>query len=239
MRWLTRCGEDDFLYIKLGSHKPKCPPVRYAPPDDAVRQKAAWIRDCMKDHFGDIWTVAPEPRFAFVQDLSARMAKTSPPPGSPSEEGFNLRLLYSYFGLYGDPLLNPELDPYPDGYLARLAQLGVNGVWLQGVLHKLAPWSSHPKLSKDFGLRLTNLRHLVERARRHSVGVYLYLNEPRAMPLSFFEDHSDWRGVAEGRVCRPMHECPTVQAFLRDGLTYVFNHVPDLAGCSPFQRRRT
>lgn len=222
--------EDDFLYIKLGSHKPKCPPVRYAPPDEAARQKAAWIRDCIKDHFGDVWTVAPEPRFAFVQDLSARVAKPSPPPASPSEDGFNIRFLYSYFGLYGDPLLNPELDPYPDGYLARLAQLGVNGVWLQGVLHKLAPWSPHPELSQDFEWRLTNLRHLVERARRHGVGVYLYLNEPRAMPLSFFEDHSDWRGIAEGEYAALCTSVPTVQVFLRDGLTHVFDHVPDLAG---------
>jgi hypothetical protein len=222
--------EDDFLYIKLGSHKPECPPAYYAPPDEVSRQTVAWMRDCMKDHFGDVWTVAPEPRFAFVQDLSAPEANASPPPASPSEEGFNLRFLYSYFGLYGDPLLDPDLDPYPDGYLARLARLGVNGVWLQGVLHKLAPWPLHPDLSKDFELRLTNLRHLVERARRHGIGVYLYLNEPRAMPLSFFDDRSDWKGVAEGEYAALCTSVPTIQAFLRDGLSYVFNHVSELAG---------
>ena len=31
------------------------------------------------------------------------------------------RYLYSYFALYGDPLLEPEIDPFPDG-LSREAR---------------------------------------------------------------------------------------------------------------------
>ena len=42
------------------------------------------------------------------------------------------------------------------------------------------------------------LRRLVERARKRGVGVYLYLNEPRAMPLAFYAAHPELKGVVEG-----------------------------------------
>ena len=42
--------EDDFLYIKLGSLKPNCEPLRYAPPDDAMRRRGGGDR---QDHPGN------------------------------------------------------------------------------------------------------------------------------------------------------------------------------------------
>ena len=63
--------EDDFLYIKLGSHKPQCPPVRYAPPGTAARKKAAWMRSCMESHFRDAWTKAPFGRYLLNTALVA------------------------------------------------------------------------------------------------------------------------------------------------------------------------
>ncbi len=38
------------------------------------------------------------------------------------------RYVYSYFALYGDPLMEEQVDPFPDGFLDRLARVGVNGV---------------------------------------------------------------------------------------------------------------
>jgi hypothetical protein len=222
--------EDDFLYFKLGGHKPQCPPVRYAPPGAAARRRADQIRYIMEETLGEAWTVPMEPRFAFVQALSEPEEAPAPPEPESAGERFPLRFLYSYFALYGDPLLNPELDPYPDGYLARLAGLGVNGVWLQGVLHTLAPWAPHPELSEGYAVRLANLNRLVERAGKHGIGVYLYLNEPRAMPLSFFEAHPDWRGVVEGEYAALCTSVSAIQDFLRDSLTFLFQQVPSLAG---------
>ena len=43
-----------------------------------------------------------------------------------------------------------------------------------------------PEFGADHERRLANLRILVERARKYGIGVYLYINEPRAMPASFF-----------------------------------------------------
>src|SRR5207247_8026399 len=105
------------------------------------------------------------------------------------------RFGYSYFALYGDPLLDQAPDPYPEGYLARMAAIGVNGVWLQAVLYKLAPFPFKPQLSERYKERLANLRALGSRARKHALGLYLYLNEPRAMPLAFYETHPEMKGV--------------------------------------------
>src|SRR2546423_1417215 len=82
--------------------------------------------------------------------------------------------------------------------LPSLAASGVNGVWLQAVLYRLAPFPWDLALSEHYQERQHNLRELVERAKKHGIGVYLYLNEPRAMPGSFFARHPELRGVTEG-----------------------------------------
>ncbi len=148
---------------------------------------------------------------------------------------FSVRFLYSYSALYGDPLLEPDLDPYPDGYLEKLSRLGVNGVWLQAVLRNLAPEgksASGPfsSFGKDSGRRIESLRALVKRANRFGIGVYLYLNEPRAMPESFFSAWPDLAGVAEAGHRALCTSRPEVRAFINDALAHVFASVPDLAG---------
>src|SRR5439155_2327147 len=112
--------------------------------------------------------------FSFVEALSKPQPPAQP---SPKVHAGPLRLGYSYFALYGDPLLDRTLDPYPDGYLARLAAAGVNVVWLQGVLARLSPlpWAKEQNIER----RRASLRDLAARAARHGLKVFLYLNEPR------------------------------------------------------------
>ncbi len=242
--------EDDFLFIKLGSLKPSCPPLLYAPPSDEARRRAAEIRRTVEEAFGDEIRQPGQPRFAFVQELSQprvpRSARPTVPTGPPqtgtagqasrgTEEGsgkplFSLRFIYSYFALYGDPLMNPELDPYPDGLLQRLADLGVNGVWMHTVLRTLAPSATFPEFGAGHETRLANLRKLVERAKRYGIAVYLYMNEPRAMPTAFFKDRPDLKGVQEGDHAALCTSAPEVRAWLSDSLAYVFKSVPDLGG---------
>ncbi len=176
--------------------------------------------------------------------LRDRMEERGGPFLSPGSERrdtrFGLRFLYSYFALYGDPLLEPDLDPYPDGYLEKLARIGVNGVWLQAVLRNLAPEPGaapagsaappFPEFGAASGRRLENLKELVKRAKRHGIGIYLYLNEPRAMPSSFFEKRPEIRGVAEGDLHALCSSVPEVREFISGTLAHVFAAVPDLAG---------
>ncbi|MCC6820973.1 MAG: hypothetical protein V9H26_28575 [Verrucomicrobiota bacterium] len=221
--------EEDFLWIKLGRVKPRCEPLHYRVPDQAAQRRAAEIRRVVKADFGAAIRRPGVPRFDFVRQLSKPLPGEAQPP-APSE-GEQQRLVYSYVAVYGDPLLNPDLNPYPDGLLQRLAAVGINGVWLQGVLRDLAPGGTvFPEFGKDHAQRLANLRLLVERARRYGIGVYLYLNEPRAMTASFFQNRPELAGVREGDLTAMCTSHPAVRQWLGDALAHVFGEVPGLAG---------
>ncbi len=222
--------EDDFLWIKLGRLKPNCPPLRYAPPDARSRRRAAEIKRVVEEEFGDRIAQPGEPRFEFVRRLSRPLppANVEKPDGTPL---FAMRYIYSYFALYGDPLLTPQLDPYPDGLLQRLAGVGVDGVWLHVVLRNMAPGGEvFPEFGAEHQTRLANLRQLVTRAKRHGVGIYLYLNEPRAMPVEFFRQRAEMAGVREGDHTAMCTSHPAVRRWMADALAHVFTEVPELAG---------
>jgi hypothetical protein len=221
--------EDDFLYIKLGNLKPRCEPVRYTPSDQATRELEQEVARVVRTAFPAGLGAPSDPLFGFVSRLSR------PPAGSPGPRrlapgGFSPRFCYSYFALYGDPLLDLTVDPYPDGYLARLAAAGVDGVWLQAVLAKLATFPWDPSLSDRSQERLANLRALVARARQHGIGLYLYLNEPRALPLSFYATRPHLKGVVEGDHAALCTSQPEVQEYLRSAVAGIAQAVPDLAG---------
>ena len=169
--------EDDFLSVKLGSLKPRCEPLGYRVPDAATRQRAAAIKALVQREFGDEIRQPPEPRFAFVRKLSEpRTAETFAGHRQPSP--FTLRYIYSYFALYGDPLLHPELDPYPDGLLQRLADVGIDGVWLHVVLRNLAPGGeAFPEFGPGHRTRLENLRKLVPgQSGTASASIFISMN---------------------------------------------------------------
>ena len=226
--------EDDFLFIKLGSHKPACEPLKFGLPDAITAERARAIARVLREELTETAGKTEEPLFHFVSSLSSAPTR---PPGPAVGTGRNarqsktpLRFCYSYFALYGDPLLETQVDPYPDGYLARLARSGVNGVWLQGVLHKLAPFPWQPELSADHEERLRNLRALVGRAARHGIGIWLYLNEPRALPLAFFSSRSGLKGVTEGDHAALCTSHPEVQNWLVDTTASICRAVPGLGG---------
>jgi len=223
--------EDDFLFIKLGSLKPKCEPLRYEVPTPQQTERARQIARIVSETFGKDIAPHGEPPFAFVRQLS-EVSPTAVPAAAKEEtnERLELRYLYSYFALYGDPLAEPETDPYPDGYLQKLAALGVNGVWMQAVLNKLAPSKDFPEFGQGWERRLENLRKLVDRAGTFGIKIYLYLNEPRTMEPAFFERHPGIRGVGGGNQYAMCVSTPAVQRFLSDSLAHVFKQVPNLGG---------
>jgi hypothetical protein len=220
--------EDDFLFVKLGNLKPQCERLQYRPPDALARDRAQAIAGILRAEFPKGVGEPEQPLFEFVKELSR------PPKGagvrSAGASAFSPRYCYSYFALYGDPLLDPTLDPYPDGYLARLAAVGGDGVWLQAVLARLAPFPWDARQSKDYETRLKNLRLLVERAKRHGVSVYLYLNEPRSCPVSFFATRPGLKGVAEGEFAALCTSVPEVRDYLASAVESICRAAPGLGG---------
>lgn len=217
--------EDDFLFIKLGSLKPRCEPLRYEQPDEATLQREREIAEIMREEFPVLPASQREPLFTFVSQLS------SLPAARPkADTSSKLSFCYSYFALYGDPLLEREADPYPEGLLARLAQAGVRGVWLQAVLYKLAPFPWEPERSAQHATRLKNLRKLVARAHQQGMRVFLYLNEPRMMPLRFFERRPQLKGVVDGDHAALCTSAPEVQEHMVNAVATICRAVPDLGG---------
>jgi hypothetical protein len=221
--------EDDFLWVKLGSLKPSCPPLRYEEPTPAATKRCEEIRAIVSSHFGDEFTRPAQPRFDFIRDLSLPAERQAPSTSARTGKE-KLRFLYSYFATFGDPLLTPELDPYPDGLLQRLSDLGVNGVWLHVVLRQLAPGTLFAGPGDDHEKRIANLRALVNRARKYGIDIYLYMNEPRAMEVSFFRGREDLRGVQESNCCTVCTSAPQVRQWLTESLRSVFEQVPGLGG---------
>ncbi|HEY0455106.1 MAG TPA: hypothetical protein VGE41_01960 [Verrucomicrobiae bacterium] len=217
--------EDDFLYVKLGNHKPKCTPLKFS--NDLLNvERAPLIPKILQEEFGNSLGKYQSPLFSFVKDLQRGVANK---PAS-HESRFTPRFCYSYFALYGDPLLEPKADPYPEGYLRQLAASGVNGVWLQGLLSKLAPFPWDPKQSVGSKERLAHLAELTRRASKHGIGVYLYLNEPRAMPLGFFTSNPNLKGVREGDHATLCTSVPEVQDYLQSAIAHICRAAPGLAG---------
>jgi hypothetical protein len=218
--------EDDFLDIKLGP-KPACDPVTYAAPTAAEKRRAGEIRTLLQATVGPELTAPGEPAFEFVARLSRL---DGPPAAAQPGAALDPRYLYSFFALYGDPLLEPEIDPFPDGYLDKLARAGINGVWMQCVLNTMAPSRQFPEFGQGAPQRLANLNKLVARAARFGIKVYLYINEPRAMPPAFFTRHPEIRGAQSGGLYAMCTTTPPVREWISDSLAHVFGEAPDLGG---------
>lgn len=146
------------------------------------------------------------------------------------QAAFDPRYLYSHFALYGDPLLEADIDPFPEGFLEKLARVGVNGLWLQAVLNTLAPSRTFPEFGKDWARRLEALNRFVERTGRFGIRLFLYLNEPRAMPPAFFRTRPEMQGAEQLGYHAMCTTHPAVRQWISDSLAHVFKQVPDLGG---------
>jgi len=223
--------EGDGLFWWMGGYKPQLEPLRYAAPNDAAKARATEIADIVRVAFPEGVDRIHEPLFAFVDQLSRTSSDTAPPREASL---FSPRFCFSYFGSFREPL-SSEQDPYPNAYLDRLAASGVDGVWLHEPLYRLARFPWDDALSQGLDERLERLRNLVARAGERGIGIYLYLNEPRPMPMEFFARHPELKGIDDtgvitGQVATLCTSIPAVQEYLREGTASVCRAVPGLAG---------
>ena len=224
--------EDDFLWVKLGGENSGTEPLQYTPPSEKAQERCEQIRKVVEKYFGtQLNRPAQEVPFQFVEELSTTSSSEKIAKPQPGEQD-KIRFIYSFFASFGDPLLHPELNPYPDGMLERLSRVGVNGVWMHVVLRQLAPDPVFGEFGKDHEKRLATLRNMVNQANRYGIKIYLYMNEPRAMPLTFFEKDNrlEIKGVQESSYATLCTSTPLVRKHVKDSLTYVFRNVPGLGG---------
>ena len=227
--------EDDFLSVKLGP-KPFCEPLFFEEPTETEVDAMRRIANETEEFFTSDAYASATPRFDFIrsfdEDVSTEEISTACSHALESRDSaLKLRYLHSYFALFGDPLLQDSSKMFPDALLKKLAFCGINGVWLHSLLRDLAPpCEEFPEFGEKSEVRRANLRQLVNRAKRYGIDVYLYMNEPRAMPASFFDAHEEERGVAEGAYCAMCASSPTVREWLTNALEGLFTDVPGLGG---------
>ncbi|MDP6359709.1 MAG: hypothetical protein QF473_31600, partial [Planctomycetota bacterium] len=220
---------NDGTFGKLGVVKPQVGPLSYRPLTSEEKEQTRSLRQLVEKHFPNHKTPATIPAFSFLDEFEQLPSDFQGKSSTHSDP----RIIYAYAAPYGDTLFDESLNPYPDGLLARYAQLGINGIWMQGILHTLAPIEGAMQFCKGYEQRQENLRKLVERAASFGIDVYLYFNEPRGMPDEFFTDLPEWRGLKGEGVEVTYALCtskPEVQEHLRNAPASLFREVPGLGG---------
>ncbi len=141
------------------------------------------------------------------------------------------RFIYSFCSLYGDVLDKDSRISFPDKLLRGYAKQGINGVWIQGILYTLAPYPFKTGLDTGWEMRLANLKELCERAAKYGIKVYMYINEPRALPLECFDEQPHLKGASlkPGMACLCTSH-PETQEYLKNALQTVCKHAPLLGG---------
>ena len=216
-KFATVLKEEDFLVHKLNHFKPFNEKVKVELLDE---EKLLPIKNTMEKYFSDFSDRA-EP-FDFCDNLETGEFEII--------ESDGIKMVYSYCGLYATVLDNDIDMSYPDNLLASYGKAGVNAIWLPVVLYQMVEFPFDKSYSKGYEERRENLKKLINKAKKYGIKVFLYLNEPRCMPLDFFEKHPDIFGTAvaeNGSLCTSV---PEVMDYLRYAVEDLCRAVPDIGG---------
>lgn len=174
--------EDDFLDAKLGDFKPHCEKVCYRElnADEVLQTK-------------EIKKIVEKYQSYAIEPFSFKTNAATQPTERLAQSKFD-RIIYSYLAVFGDVFITDTAESYPDWLLEEYQKKNINGLWMQGILYQLSRYDFDEKLSQGYEIRRKNLNSLIERCKKYGIKIYLYFNEPRAMPSSFFEGREHLKG---------------------------------------------
>jgi hypothetical protein len=217
-------AQDAFYIANLGP-KPECDTIRIE-----GRQSSPRILSYFRP---SAERAAVEERFDFIDRLNRPMAQ---PPWANANSGtaFLPRIVFPYFAVFGEVLQDNEFKSYYTiGVLENIARMGLDSIWLEVVLHDVVKSSIFPEFGRNSALQLQRLNWIIAQAKRAGLGVYLYLNEPRGMPASFFRRYSEIKG-APGRPGDGLFSMCTstkpVQRYLSESTENLFQQAAGLEG---------
>jgi len=178
--------------------------------------------------------------FHLEELLAEKRAPFLPPMRVERRPLHATRILRAFHAPYYDNELDGATTYYTDAYLARLAHQGFNGIWLHQRLRDLVPTDLFGAPPDNADHRLNKLKDLIDRASRYAIGVYIYLNEPRALPADdpFYADHPEAKGhvydnnvmEGEGAYAALCTSDDAVRTSLTEGSAALFRAAPGLAG---------
>ena len=104
---------------------------------------------------------------------------------------------------------------------------------MHAILYLLIPIPGAEEYSAGREKRMQNLKNIVARCKKYGLKIYLYLNEPRCLPLSFYEKKPHWTGIDVTHlntktICTTAH--PEPLQWLEGAMKTLFTEVPDLGG---------
>ena len=223
--------EDDFLSVKLGDFKPEVPLLAYAPLTEEQREQTKEIYRVVREAFAETPHDPAKP-FDFRPYFTS-IGQYTKPDDCDAPQRFENRIVYSYCALYGDTFADCALidESFPDELLSAYQSLGITGIWTQAVLYTLTPYPFAPALSEGWEKRQEGMRYLVAKLAKYNLKLFLYMNEPRAMPLSFFDAYPHLKGHighdGYASLCVSTRE---VQDYLRGASKQLNEAVPGLGG---------
>ena len=146
------------------------------------------------------------------------------------KEKIKTRYIYSFCGLYSNAFEEAPAFSYPDELLRRYAHMGINGVFTQGVLYKLTPFPFNTDISAGWEKQLDGVKKTVQHLKKYGIKLYLYLNEPRSMPIEFFKNHPELMGREMNGYAALCTSVPAVKKYLHDAVHRLCSEVPDIGG---------
>lgn len=218
--------EEDFFWHKLGNLKPACPELRMTPLDDEEKKRTAHIREVVQKFF-------PPENYGYLEEPFSFADKFGAKPGAIKKKSpFDFSFIHSYAASCGDVLGEAETnDPVPENLMAQYSSMGITGVWFHAILYLLCPIPGAEEFSLNWEKRLENLKKITSRCRKYGLKVYLYLNEPRCMPESFYQRKPRWRGIfTRNAIANCTTRAPEILEYLENALEMIFTAVPDLGG---------
>ncbi len=211
--------DDDFFGVKLGEFKPFCPQVKPQALNEHQQQQLLKIKHIMQTNFKDMFNGAVP--FDFFKNTSSC---------DSAEQSEGLRMIYSYCGLYASILDNDIGLSYPEELLKMYKSAGINAIWLPVLLYQLVPFPFDESYSVGWQDRQKRLQALIKTAGKYGIKVYLYLNEPRCMPLEFFKTHSDLQGRTDDMYAALCTSKPQVMEYLRNAVGSLCRSVSGIGG---------
>ena len=227
--------EDDFLDVKLGNQKPDVEPLLWHELTKEQHEALVPIKKATEEFLAAVGPQTAKP-FSFEPLFSA--VKTADIMDTTAEPRLKDRIVYSYCALYGDTFTNEVEYSFPDSLLKAYQAVGVNGIWCQAILYTLVPFPFDESLSKGWQERLAGLRKLTDRMAKYGIRLFLYLNEPRWMPIEFFNKYPHLKGATfsmgpNGTGTQGGHLCtstPEIQKYLYDSAALLAREAPNLGG---------
>ena len=211
--------DDDFLFVKVGNFKPEVTAPIYTPlTEEQIRLTEAQAKIVRENRSKN-----RTPYFQFFKYVPNV-------DGISAQSSNELRMVYNYNEPFGDNLMTGDFSAYTDEMLEGLSKLGINAIWKHIVLYELVGLPFDARFGEGWETRLKNMRALCQRLQKYGIKLWLYLNEPRALPMSFYEDKPHLLGVRNEQVGVLCTSAPEVQEYLYNSIKKIVTAVPELGG---------